>query len=138
MNKPTLNVLGRKHKIVAVDVRNEETGKLETIWDSELYSHMNDNEKADFTQAIENPSKIKEYIHELEDTVKESREYLQELRNQIADTVIENIKLPFPEANLIPIVEEIKGQVTFIEGLELSLDMAKKKVNVDGEVPSTE
>ncbi|HCG4535532.1 TPA: hypothetical protein NJY08_004376 [Salmonella enterica subsp. enterica serovar Typhi str. AG3] len=136
MNKPTLNVLGRKHNILSVNVEDAVTGDKLTFWDKDVYKFFNEQEKVDFAQAIENPSNAQKFIERLEKTIDESVKYLIELKLQIADTFIRDIEVPFPNIELKPIVEEIKGQVSFIEGLENALEIAKGNVNV--EVPSTE
>ena len=122
--KPVLNILGRKRNIVAVVVRDEQ-GNDEHIYDHEEFNFMDENVKADLSTAIENLSHSELYIERLLNTIKESHDYLHDLKMQISDTVIENHNLPVPGANVHSIVEEIKGQVSFIEGLELSLDIAK-------------
>ncbi|RKJ61302.1 hypothetical protein D7X33_27020 [Butyricicoccus sp. 1XD8-22] len=134
--KPTLNILGHKHNIKVVVVEDE-TGVDRYVYDKDKYSFMDPNETADFAQTIENHQQLKTFINQLEDTLKESRDYLKELKVQIADAFLRDIDLPFPCIELKPIVEEIKGQVTFIEGLELALDIANGKFKVS-EVPSTE
>lgn len=138
MNKPTLNVLGRKHNILSVNVEDAVTGDKLTFWDKDVYKFFNEQDKADFAQAIENPSNAQKFIERLKQSIKESRDYLIELKLQIADTYLQDIELPFPQIELKPIVEEIKGQALFIEGLEHALDIATGKVNIEIEVPSTE
>lgn len=133
--KPYLNVLGRKHNIVSVEIENE-TGQRRSIYDSETFGFMDENQKADLATAIENPSKYQKFLERIEKTMDESVEYLTDLKLQLADNVVANHELPFPEAELKPIVEEIKSQVVFIEALELALTELKSEV--DSEVPSTE
>lgn len=137
MNKPTLNVLGRKHNILTVTAENPETGEKHTYWDNDVYDFFNKQDKADFAKSIENPNQNQQFIERLKKSIKESREYLIELKVQIADTYLQDIELPFPQIELKPIVEEIKGQALFIEGLEHALDIATGKVNIEIEVPST-
>lgn len=137
MNKPTLNILGRKRNIVAVVVENE-NGEQQHIYDQGTFGFMDD--VANLAEAIENPSNTQRFVERLETTIKESKEYVMELKMQIVENVIENINLPFPDENLKSIVEEIKLQAVFIEGLERSLEIANGGFRgpVDSEVPSTE
>lgn len=123
--KPYLNVLGRKHSIISVGVKNEETGEIKNFFDNEFFSTLDESEKADFSQAIENPKHTERLIERLETTIKESKDYLMELKMQIVENVIENINLPFLDENLKSIVDDIKSQTTFIEALEMALDIAK-------------
>ncbi|HWL13697.1 MAG TPA: hypothetical protein VNQ57_11955 [Ureibacillus sp.] len=137
MNKPTLNILGRKHNIVSVEVEME-PGETEYFYDGDYHEFLPEDVKVDFSQAIENPSNAQKFIERLKQSIKESRDYLIELKLQIADTYLQDIELPFPQIEFKPIVEKIKGQALFIEGLEHALDIATGKVNIEIEVPSTD
>jgi len=135
MNKPTLNVLGRKHNIVSVEVEVA-PGETKNFYDGEYHDLMPADVSADFAQAIENPSKAQHFIQRLEKTIDESVEYLIQLKLQIADNVLENRDMPFVDIGIKHLIEEVTGQVSFIEGLESAMEIAKGNVNV--EVSSTD
>lgn len=52
MNKPTLNILGRKQNIVGAVVVEEGTDKLVTYWNKGHFANETDCEVADLTQEI--------------------------------------------------------------------------------------
>lgn len=117
MNKPTLNILGRKRNIVAVVVENE-NGEQQHIYDQDTFGFMDD--VANLAEVIENPGNTQKFIERLENTIKESHDYLNDLKNQIAENVLAK-RSGLNES----LVKEYKAQVSFIEGLKLSLDIAK-------------
>lgn len=118
--KPSLIVDGKQYPITKVAVETE-SGVERTFYDAEIYSFMDD--KADFEKALTNPAEKKEYIQRIENTIYETREYLKDLKVQVADIVIENFDLPFPDIALAPLVEEIKSTVAYLEGLECALEV---------------
>lgn len=135
---PTLSVEGKKLEIVVVGVKAKGSDNTQYFYDAKSHSFMDDNQKIDLLATIENPSKIQQFIDRLEMTIDESVDYLIQLKLQIADAFLNDTELPFPGIELKPIVEEVKGQVSFIEGLENALEIAKGKLNIDSEVSSTE
>ena len=144
MNKPTLNVLGRKHNIVSVEVEVA-PGETKYFFDGEHHDFMPSDNVVNLAEAIENPSNAENFIQRLENMLKETREYVVGLKMQIADIAIANNKLPFSERDdsIDSLVDEVINSVPFIEGLELSLDIAKggRSWDVDkvvSEVPSTD
>lgn len=118
--KPSLIVDGKQYPITKVSIETE-SGVERTFYDVEIYSFMDD--KADFEKALTNPAEKKEYIQRIENTIYETREYLKDLKVQVADIVIENFDLPFPDIALAPLVEEIKSTVAYLEGLECALEV---------------
>lgn len=120
--KPSLIVDGKQYPITKVAVETE-SGVERTFYDAEIYSFMDD--KADFEKALTNPAEKKEYIQRIENTIYETREYLKDLKVQVANIVIENFDLPFPDIALAPLVEEIKSTVAYLEGLECALEVLK-------------
>lgn len=73
-----LNILGRKHNIVSVEVEDVETGKRKHIYDSEFYSYMPDEQKVNLAEFIETPLTVEErtkLIEHLEEMIEqESKE----------------------------------------------------------------
>jgi len=118
--KPSLIVDGKQYPITKVIVETG-SGVERTFYDAEIYSFMDD--KADFEKALTNPAEKKEYIQRIENTIYETREYLKDLKVQVANIVIENFDLPFPDIALAPLVEEIKSTVAYLEGLECALEV---------------
>ena len=137
MNKPTLNVLGRKHNIVSVEVETE-PGVTQCYYDGIFYEYMPEGKKLDLSTLIENPNIQQQFIQRLEKTIDESVEYLINLKIQIADNVIANKNVPFIDARVNNLIEEIACHASYIEALEHCLDIATGKVNVEIEVPSTD
>lgn len=120
--KPSLIVDGKQYPITKVTIETE-SGVERTFYDAEIYSFMDDI--ADFEKALTNPVEKKEYIQRIENTIYETHEYLKDLKVQVANIVIENFDLPFPDIALAPLVEEIKSAVSYIEGLECALEVLK-------------
>lgn len=118
--KPSLIVDGKQCPITKVAVETE-SGVERTFYDAEIYSFMDD--KADFEKALTNPAEKKEYIQRIENKIYETREYLKDLKVQVANIVIENFDSPYPNIDLAPIIEEIKSTVPYIEGLECALEV---------------
>lgn len=123
--KPYLNILGRKHNIVAVEVELE-NGDTKFFHDKDSREFMKEEEKADFSTAIELPDKYQHLVNRIEKTIDESVEYLTDLKLQLADEILESRELPFPDVNCKHLIEEISAQVSFVEGLELALEEMKK------------
>lgn len=120
--KPSLIVDGKQYPITKVSIETE-SGVERTFYDAEIYSFMDDI--ADFEKVLTNPAEKKEYIQRIKNTIYETREYLKDLKVQVANIVIENFDLPFPDIALAPIIEEIKSTVSYIEGLECALEVLK-------------
>lgn len=120
--KSSLIVDGKYYPITKVTIETE-SGVERTFYDAEIYSFMDDI--ADFEKALTNPAEKKEYIQRIENTIYETREYLKDLKVQVANIVIENFDLPFPDIALAPLVEEIKSTVAYLEGLECALEVLK-------------
>ncbi|RHW31113.1 hypothetical protein D1B33_18065 [Lysinibacillus yapensis] len=132
--KPTLNRLGRKQNIVAVIVEGK-NGEQQHIYDQEVFGFMNEEDKADFTTAVENPLKRKEIIDTLNAHLEDSERYLQELKNRIAETVINIEGLPssFEVRSLQLLVEEYRNHKTYIEGVAASIELVNE---LNSEEPS--
>lgn len=58
--KARLNILGRKHNIISVEVQDPETGERKHIYDSEFYPYMPDEQKVDLAKNIETPLIVEE------------------------------------------------------------------------------
>ena len=121
--KPSLIVDGKQYPITKVAVEAE-YGVERTFYDAEIYSFMDD--KADFEKALTNPTERRLYIKLIHNTINETREYLKDLKVQVADIVIENFDLPFPDIALAPLVEEIKSTIAYLEGLECALEVLER------------
>lgn len=120
--KPTVTVEGKQYPIIYIAVEME-GGVQRQYYNAETHPFMDD--KLDFEKALMNPAEKKEYIQRIENTIYETREYLKDLKVQVAEIVIENFDLPFPDIALAPIIEEIKSTVSYIEGLECALEVLK-------------
>lgn len=138
--KPVLTVGDEKLEIVVVGVKAEGSDNTQYFYDAEAHSYMDDNQKVNLSATIENPKEQQLLLERLEKTLDESMEYLTVLKLELADKVIENLDLPFPNATLKSDVEEIKSQISFIEGLEHAIEIAKGKYISEetSEVSSTE
>ncbi len=135
--KPTLTVEGKKLEIVAVGVKAEQSDNTQYFYDEKASYYMDENQKIDFTKAIENTAKQIETLETLNAHLEESEQYLQKLKNQIAENAINNNGLPFPfeEKSLQILVEEYKNHKIYIEGIAASIELIKR---LECEVPSTE
>ena len=118
--KPTITVEGKQYPIVYIVVEME-GGVQRQYYNAETHPFMDD--KLDFEKALTNPAEKKEYIQRIENKIYETREYLKDLKVQVANIVIENFDLPYPDIALAPIIEEIKSTASYIEGLESALEV---------------
>ncbi|BDH62345.1 hypothetical protein MTP04_24750 [Lysinibacillus sp. PLM2] len=133
--KPTLTVEGKKLEIVAVGVKAEQSDNTQYFYDKEASYYMDDNQKIDFTKAIENTAKQIETLETLNAHLEESEQYLQELKMKIADEVILNSDVPFITEAITNLVKEHHNHNIYIEGLAASIELIKR---LECEVPSTE
>lgn len=131
--KPVLIVEGKRKNILSIQVEDVETGVKDHFYDSEKYEYM--DEKVDFETALVNPSQQKQVINTLNAHLEESEQYLLELKVQIAEEVIQNIGLPFPEMMIKSLVEEHQDHKSYIEGLSAAIELVK---GLECEVSSTE
>lgn len=118
--KPTITVEGKQYPIVYIVVEME-GGIQRQYYNAETHPFMDD--KLDFEKALSNPTEKRLYIERINNRINETREYLKDLKVQVANIVIENFDLPYPDIALAPIIEEIKSTVSYIEGLESALEV---------------
>ncbi|MET4560792.1 hypothetical protein ABIA69_001936 [Lysinibacillus parviboronicapiens] len=136
--KARLNILGRKHNIVSVEVEDAVTGERKHIYDSEFYSYMPEEQKVNLAECIESPLIAEErtkLIQHLDDMQQEEHNKLVDILTEMGELEEE---LPFDYLGkkliagqreyklaqqrvfgIIDAVEEVKA---FTEGYYLNVD----------------
>lgn len=123
--KARLNILGRKHNIVSVEVEDVETGERKHFYDSEVFSYMPEEQKVDLAKCIESPYFETKKIEELKQLLEDSKEHLVVLEKQIVQEVLNQNGLPFGESVLPNLAKEYKEHSDYIDGVACSLEVLK-------------
>lgn len=124
--KARLNILGRKHNIISVEVQDPETGERKHFLDSEVYSYMPDEQTVDLANCIESPKFEKRIVEDLNQLLIDSRDHLKDLGNQIIQEVLIHNGLPFGDSGLPNLVKEYKEHSDYIDGVASALEVVKR------------
>lgn len=124
--KARLNILGRKHNIISVEVQDPETGERKHFLDSEVYSYMPDEQMVDLANCIESPKFEKRIVEDLNQLLIDSRDHLKDLGNQIIQEVLVHDGLPFGDSLLPKLAKEYKEHSDYIDGVASALEVVKR------------
>jgi len=124
--KARLNILGRKHNIISVEVQDPETGERKHFLDSEVYSYMPDEQTVDLANCIESPKFEKRIVEDLNQLLIDSRDHLKDLGNQIIQEVLVHDGLPFGDSLLPKLAKEYKEHSDYIDGVASALEVVKR------------
>ncbi|WP_375106126.1 hypothetical protein AB9L15_05065 [Lysinibacillus fusiformis] len=124
--KASLNILGRKHNIVSVEVQDPETGERKHFYDSEEFSFMPEDKTADLANCIESPIYEARIVEDLNQLIVDSRDHLKDLGNQIIQEALVHDGLPFGDSALPNLVKEYKEHRDYIDGVASALEVVKR------------
>lgn len=123
--KARLNILGRKHNIVSVAVKNIETGETMHFYDMGVCEKLPTGQEVELGKCIESPFEVR-IAEDLNQLLVDSRDHLKDLGNQIIQEVLVHDGLPFGQSLLPNLAKEYKEHSDYIDGVASALEVVKR------------
>jgi len=131
-----LNVKGTKLSVVGLNIHEDqvtsvqvmdEEGKVATHYDSKHASYVPEGASViDLKEALKYPDANKNIVEDLIELVKDSKDHLKVLGNQIIQEVLTHNGLPFGDSALPNLAKEYKEQSDYIDGVVSALEVVKR------------
>ncbi len=123
--KARLNILGRKHNIISVAVKDAETGETKHFYDIGVCEKLPMGHEVELGKCIESQfeARIAEDLNQL---LVDSRDHLKDLGNQIIQEVLVHDGLPFGDSALPSLVKEYKEHRDYIDSVASALEVVKR------------
>lgn len=123
--KARLNILGRKHEIASVAVKDVETGETKHFYDIGVCEKIPVEQEVELSKCIESPFEAR-IVEDLNQLLIDSRDHLKDLGEQIIQEVLVHDGLPFGDSALPNLVKEYKEHRDYIDGVESALEVVKR------------
>ncbi|MDM5245722.1 hypothetical protein [Lysinibacillus sp. G4S2] len=136
--QPIINVKGTKLSVVSIHYRAN--GKPSTVYAADengresLFVEKSQSQYDDrphvavenLAELLEYPDANKQIVDDLVELVKDSKDHLKVLGNQIIQEVLTHDGLPFGDSALPNLAKEYKEQSDYIDGVVSALEIVKR------------